>query len=96
MIATAVIAMGHSLNLRVVAEGVETAEQLDYLRRHRCDEIQGYYFSRPVPAAEFEAMLQDEKRLAPALDAALDAAVLIAAAPAPENSIHTVLPAKLA
>jgi EAL domain-containing protein (putative c-di-GMP-specific phosphodiesterase class I) len=66
MIATAVIAMGHSLNLRVVAEGVETEEQLDYLRRHRCDEIQGYYFSRPVPAAEFAAMLLEGKRLAPA------------------------------
>ncbi|MEY4736690.1 MAG: hypothetical protein RL302_1009 [Pseudomonadota bacterium] len=66
MIATAVIAMGHSLNLRVVAEGVETEEQLDYLRRHRCDEIQGYYFSRPVPAADFESMLLEGKRLAPA------------------------------
>ena len=92
MIATAVIAMGHSLNLRVVAEGVETEEQLDYLRRHRCDEIQGYYFSRPVPAAEFEAMLQDEKRLAPAPGAS----VLPAAPSAPENGAHTVLPAKLA
>ncbi|MBC7455844.1 MAG: EAL domain-containing protein, partial [Massilia sp.] len=95
MIATAVIAMGHSLNLRVVAEGVETEEQLDYLRRHRCDEIQGYYFSRPVPAAEFEAMLQDEKRLAPAPDAP----VLIAATPAPADGAHsvdTVLPANIA
>ena len=92
MIATAVIAMGHSLNLRVVAEGVETEEQLDYLRRHRCDEIQGYYFSRPVPAAQFEAMLQDEKRLAPAPDAV----VLIAAAPAPGDSMGMVLPEKFA
>jgi diguanylate cyclase (GGDEF)-like protein len=66
MIAIAVIAMGHSLSLRVVAEGVETEEQLDYLRRHRCDEIQGYFFSRPVPAADFEAMLRADKRLAPA------------------------------
>jgi diguanylate cyclase (GGDEF)-like protein len=66
MIAIAVIAMGHSLGLRVVAEGVETEEQLDYLRRHRCDEIQGYYFSRPVPADAFEAMLREDKRLLPA------------------------------
>jgi diguanylate cyclase (GGDEF)-like protein len=66
MIAIAVIAMGHSLGLRVVAEGVETEEQLDYLRRHHCDEIQGYFFSRPVPAADFEAMLRAGKRLAPA------------------------------
>ncbi|MBC7502817.1 MAG: GGDEF domain-containing protein [Herminiimonas sp.] len=63
MIATAVIAMGHSLNLRVVAEGVETQEQLDYLRRHGCDEIQGYYFSRPVPSSAFEIMLRDDKHL---------------------------------
>lgn len=63
MIATAVIAMGHSLNLRVVAEGVETEEQLDYLRRHGCDEIQGYYFSRPVSASAFEIMLREDKRL---------------------------------
>ncbi len=63
MIATAVIAMGHSLNLRVVAEGVETAGQLDYLRQHNCDEIQGYYFSRPVPVAAFETMLREKRQL---------------------------------
>jgi EAL domain-containing protein (putative c-di-GMP-specific phosphodiesterase class I) len=61
MIANAVIAMGHSLNLRVVAEGVETEGQLAYLRQHGCDEIQGYYFSPPVPAPEFEAMLREKK-----------------------------------
>lgn len=46
--------MGHSLNLTVIAEGVETAAQLAFLRRHRCDQMQGYYFSRPesVPALE--------------------------------------------
>jgi EAL domain-containing protein (putative c-di-GMP-specific phosphodiesterase class I) len=63
MIATAVIAMGHSLNLRVVAEGVETEGQLDYLRQHDCDEIQGYFFSRPVPAPAFETMLRESKHL---------------------------------
>lgn len=63
MIATAVIAIGHSLELRVVAEGVETEAQLDYLRRHRCDEIQGYYFSRPLPTDGFEALLREDKRL---------------------------------
>lgn len=62
-IATAIIAMGHSLGLRVVAEGVETEEQLLFLRQHRCDELQGYYFSRPVPAAEFAALLREDKRL---------------------------------
>jgi diguanylate cyclase (GGDEF)-like protein/PAS domain S-box-containing protein len=63
MIATAVIAMGHSLNLRVVAEGVETEGQLAYLRQHGCDEIQGYYFSPPVPAQAFAAMLREKKCL---------------------------------
>jgi len=63
MIANAVIAMGHSLNLRVVAEGVETEGQLAYLRQHGCDEIQGYYFSPPVPAPEFEAMLREKKSM---------------------------------
>ncbi|MES2116137.1 MAG: EAL domain-containing protein [Pseudomonadota bacterium] len=62
-IATAVITMAHSLNMRVVAEGVETEAQLRYLRRLRCDELQGYYFSPPVPAAAFERMLRDERRL---------------------------------
>ena len=47
-IVTAVIEMAHSLGLRAVAEGVETAEQEAFLRSHDCDEIQGYYFSRPV------------------------------------------------
>ncbi|BBB70060.1 hypothetical protein UNDYM_5807 [Undibacterium sp. YM2] len=64
-ITTAVIAMAHSLNLRVVAEGVETEGQLQLLRRLRCDEIQGYYFSRPVPADAFATMLREGKRLLP-------------------------------
>ncbi|MES2951193.1 MAG: EAL domain-containing protein [Pseudomonadota bacterium] len=62
-ITTAVIAMAHSLGLRVVAEGVETEGQLQFLRKHRCDELQGYYFSRPVEPAAFEAMLRESKRL---------------------------------
>ncbi|MBV8636427.1 MAG: EAL domain-containing protein, partial [Burkholderiaceae bacterium] len=52
-----IIAMAHNLNLRVIAEGVETREQLAYLRKHECDEMQGYYFSRPLPAAEVEHLL---------------------------------------
>jgi diguanylate cyclase (GGDEF)-like protein/PAS domain S-box-containing protein len=56
-IATAVISLGHSLQLRVIAEGVETREQLDFLRAAGCDEIQGYYISRPIDAMALQALL---------------------------------------
>ena len=56
-IALAIIQMGHSLNLTVIAEGVETAPQLEYLRAHHCDQIQGYYFSPPRAAPELEQLL---------------------------------------
>jgi diguanylate cyclase (GGDEF)-like protein len=62
-IALAVIGMAHSLELDVVAEGVETAAQLSYLSRHGCDQIQGYYFSRPLPAQEFAQMLTEGRTL---------------------------------
>ena len=57
-IVTAVIAMARSLKLRVIAEGVETLEELSFLRAHQCDEAQGYYFSRPVPAQQFARLLE--------------------------------------
>ena len=60
-IARAIIAMAHSLHLKVVAEGVETEGQLNYLRSHSCDEMQGFYISRPVPATDFECLLHEKR-----------------------------------
>jgi EAL domain-containing protein (putative c-di-GMP-specific phosphodiesterase class I) len=62
-ITTAIIDMAHSLNVRVVAEGVETVEQLDFLRERGCDEIQGYYFARPLPPDEIFELLSGSNRL---------------------------------
>jgi diguanylate cyclase (GGDEF)-like protein/PAS domain S-box-containing protein len=62
-IATAAIVMARSLNLSVLAEGVETEAQASFLRSRRCDAMQGYLFSRPVPAAAFEELLVARKRL---------------------------------
>jgi diguanylate cyclase (GGDEF)-like protein/PAS domain S-box-containing protein len=62
-IVVSIIALAHNLKLRVVAEGVESREQLEYLRRHGCDQIQGYYFSRPVAPLQFEQMLRENKHL---------------------------------
>lgn len=53
VIIRAIVAMAHSLSLTVVAEGVETLEQLHFLRSHRCEEVQGYYFSRPLTTEKF-------------------------------------------
>jgi EAL domain-containing protein (putative c-di-GMP-specific phosphodiesterase class I) len=49
-----IILMAHLLKLQVIAEGVETKEQADFLLKHRCIEAQGYYFSKPLPVDEFE------------------------------------------
>jgi diguanylate cyclase (GGDEF)-like protein len=56
-IVTAIIGLAKSLNLRVIAEGVEKKLQLDFLRNGDCDEMQGYFFSKPIPPAEFEALM---------------------------------------
>ncbi len=60
-IVKAIIGMAQALNMRVLAEGVETEEQLAFLRAHNCDEIQGYLFSRPLPTDDFLALLQSHQ-----------------------------------
>jgi diguanylate cyclase (GGDEF)-like protein/PAS domain S-box-containing protein len=64
-IAAAIISLAHSLKLQVIAEGVETEAQLTFLRRHGCDQMQGYYFSRPVPAVDLLQMLKTGAGLSP-------------------------------
>uniref|UniRef100_A0A486XTS9 cyclic-guanylate-specific phosphodiesterase n=1 Tax=Rheinheimera sp. BAL341 TaxID=1708203 RepID=A0A486XTS9_9GAMM len=56
-ITSAIIALAHNMNFKVLAEGVETAEQLAFLQQQGCDYYQGYYFSKPLPAAEFATLL---------------------------------------
>ena len=60
-ITQAIISLAHSLNLKVVAEGVEKTAQLKFLREQGCDQYQGFYFSKPVPAATFEALLRQQQ-----------------------------------
>jgi len=62
-IAQATIAMAHKLGKVVLAEGVETEEQMQYLRRNECDEMQGYFFSKPLPAEGITRMLQEGSRM---------------------------------
>jgi EAL domain-containing protein (putative c-di-GMP-specific phosphodiesterase class I) len=61
-IVSAIILLAHSLKLKVIAEGVETQEQLEFLRKHKCDIVQGFFFSRPVPADQFELLVKQNKR----------------------------------
>ena len=63
-ITQAIISMGKALGMTVIAEGVETAEQQAFLRNHFCDEMQGYLFSKPLPAQELARLLQSPPMLA--------------------------------
>ena len=74
-IVRAVVGLGHSLGIQTCAEGVETAEQLAFLKLEGCDEVQGYYFGKPMPAPEFERLFGawpgDDQVKAPRAAAAL-------------------------
>lgn len=61
-IVRAIINLAHNLEKAVIAEGVETREQLDFLQAHGCDQVQGYYYSRPIPFEDFEQMLRDNQQ----------------------------------
>jgi CheY-like chemotaxis protein len=63
MIVSTIISLAHALGMRVIAEGVETREQLQLLETMHCDEMQGYLFSRPLPADDCEQLLRERKRL---------------------------------
>jgi diguanylate cyclase (GGDEF)-like protein len=65
ILAKAIISLGHSLRLKVVAEGAETGEQVEFLKTQLCDEVQGYYFGRPMPAEEFAKVLAAGKGAEP-------------------------------
>lgn len=58
----AIIAIAKRMKFKIIAEGVETETQLDFLAKHECDEIQGYYFSKPLPAAEFEKFIKSKQQ----------------------------------
>ncbi|MBF0516275.1 MAG: EAL domain-containing protein [Nitrospirae bacterium] len=60
VITSTIISMAHSLNIKVIAEGVETIAQLELLRIFDCDEVQGYIFNKPIPAREFDKLLEEE------------------------------------
>jgi diguanylate cyclase (GGDEF)-like protein len=62
VIAQAIISLGHSLELKVIAEGVETDAQLRFLTKHKCDEVQGFYFGEPVAPADYAKVLAKTRR----------------------------------
>jgi diguanylate cyclase (GGDEF)-like protein len=89
VIALTIIRMAHSLKLEVIAEGVETAAQLAYLQQHGCDQVQGYYFSPPVPVREVEQLLREGTR-SPKTNGAAHGRAQVARAEAarPDAALH--------
>jgi diguanylate cyclase (GGDEF)-like protein/PAS domain S-box-containing protein len=84
MIAVSIIDLAHRMGLNVVAEGVETAAQLGYLKMRHCDEMQGYFFAGPMPAESFLALVREGKCLPPVLAAGM-ASMASMADPIPAN-----------
>jgi CheY-like chemotaxis protein len=76
-IASAIIGMAHSLRMKVVAEGVETEAQLKFLRTRHCDQMQGYFFSRPIPAEDFGLMLYNGEHLEVEQDPGIEEQILL-------------------
>ena len=62
VLAQAIISLGHALHLKVIAEGVETDAQMRFLRRHGCDEVQGFFYGEPVPPDVHAKLLEKAKR----------------------------------
>jgi diguanylate cyclase (GGDEF)-like protein/PAS domain S-box-containing protein len=92
MITRAVISMAHSLRLKVVAEGVESAAQMSLLAAAGCDEMQGFHFSRPLPAEQCEALMRQRRRLSIARGDEGDPALLVVDDDAPmRNMVETVM-----
>ena len=87
-IAAAIVTLGHSLSLSVLAEAVETAEQLELLRVLRCDQVQGYLFSRPLPAEDATRLLAERQKLI-ALAAGVKSVPVPASGPGPELAGHS-------
>lgn len=92
-IAVTIINLAHSLKLRVVAEGVESEGQLNFLRFHGCDEIQGFYFSKPLPADACARMLADDKRLPQAQGPATGNSVSLLLVVEDENELQLLMQA---
>ena len=61
IIAKAIIELAHKMDLEIIAEGVEYAQQFNFLKKHKCDKLQGFLFSKPVSAEEFQQLLIEER-----------------------------------